>query len=59
MKPAHGAPLCTHQSHKYDTACYTQCDKGYSVDRMMFSICQSDRNWSTNLPDCKGKFWPT
>lgn len=59
MKPEHGAALCTHQSHKYDTACFTQCDTGYSVDIMTFSICQSDSIWSRNLPDCKGKIWPT
>lgn len=54
MNPEHGMPVCTHQSHKYDTACFTQCDPGYALDRMMFSICQNNSLWSTNLPDCEG-----
>lgn len=53
MNPEHGVPVCTHQSHKYDTACFTQCDPGYALDRMMFSICQNNSLWSTNLPDCE------
>lgn len=53
MNPEHGMPVCTHQSHKYDTACFTQCDPGYALDRMMFSICQNNSLWSTNLPDCE------
>lgn len=53
MHPGHGVPVCTHQSHKYDTACFTQCDPGYALDKMMFSICQNNSLWSTNLPDCE------
>ena len=54
MKPQHGMPICTHQSHKYDTACSTQCEKGYSLDSMMFSVCEDTGLWSKKLPDCKG-----
>lgn len=53
MRPQHGTALCTHQSHKYDTACFTQCDRGYTLDKMMFSICESNGLWSRHLPDCK------
>nr|XP_022289245.1 sushi, von Willebrand factor type A, EGF and pentraxin domain-containing protein 1-like isoform X2 [Crassostrea virginica] len=53
MKPQHGMPICTHQSHKYDTACSTQCEKGYSLDSMMFSVCEDTGRWSKKLPDCK------
>ncbi|XP_062570057.1 uncharacterized protein LOC134232121 [Saccostrea cucullata] len=53
MKPQHGMALCTNNRHKYDSACTTQCEKGYSLTTMMLSVCQKDRTWSTKLPDCE------
>lgn len=54
MKPKHGMVHCTHESHKFDTACFTQCQQGYTLDTLAFSFCQSNSSWSKILPDCKG-----
>uniref|UniRef100_K1QIC0 Sushi, von Willebrand factor type A, EGF and pentraxin domain-containing protein 1 n=1 Tax=Magallana gigas TaxID=29159 RepID=K1QIC0_MAGGI len=49
-----GSPVCTHSNHKYDSSCVTQCESGYSLSSgIVFSTCQEDKTWSTNLPDCK------
>nr|XP_034325188.1 sushi, von Willebrand factor type A, EGF and pentraxin domain-containing protein 1-like [Crassostrea gigas] len=49
-----GSPVCTHSNHKYDSSCVTQCESGYSLSSgIIFSTCQEDKTWSTNLPDCE------
>nr|XP_022288701.1 sushi, von Willebrand factor type A, EGF and pentraxin domain-containing protein 1-like isoform X2 [Crassostrea virginica] len=53
MKPEHGMPVCTHPNHKYDSACSTKCEQGYSPTNLMFSVCQKNGLWSQKLPDCK------
>ena len=50
-----GSPVCTHRNHKYDSSCMTQCDRGYGLSSgIIFSTCQEDKTWSTDLPDCEG-----
>ncbi|XP_048736999.2 sushi, von Willebrand factor type A, EGF and pentraxin domain-containing protein 1-like isoform X2 [Ostrea edulis] len=54
LDPAHGSPVCTHNNHKYDSSCVTQCESGYSLTSgIIFSTCQKDKTWSTDLPDCQ------
>lgn len=53
-----GSPVCTHSNHKYDSSCVTQCQSGYSLSSgIVFSTCQEDKTWSTNLPDCEGSLF--
>ncbi|XP_061173457.1 sushi, von Willebrand factor type A, EGF and pentraxin domain-containing protein 1-like [Saccostrea echinata] len=54
LEPLNGAAVCTHSNHKYDSSCVTQCISGYSqTSGIIFSTCQEDTTWSTDLPDCK------
>ena len=50
-----GSPVCTDRNHTYDSSCKTQCDRGYGLPSgIIFSTCQEDKTWSTDLPDCEG-----
>ncbi|XP_056020426.1 LOW QUALITY PROTEIN: sushi, von Willebrand factor type A, EGF and pentraxin domain-containing protein 1-like [Ostrea edulis] len=54
LEPLNGAPVCTHSNHKYDSSCVTQCESGYSLTSgIIFTTCQEDKTWSTDLPDCQ------
>ncbi|XP_056020419.1 serine-rich adhesin for platelets-like isoform X3 [Ostrea edulis] len=54
LNPENGQAVCTHSNHKYDSACITQCNSGYSLSSsQLFTFCQFDKQWSSALPNCK------